>query len=1159
MAHAAVVSLKQTINRLPKFSHIISRSSNLELIHKSLTSLQQVLEKSDDSCTTTTSRKRLNALDAEIKETVQKLEDLLEFEISNHFLSEPETHGIEELSHSIDSLMETMNKKKEEFVNELENSVPDEEEEEEDANAATSHRDFGVKMVGLSKEFNHIKSKLVKGVRPDEFGVFSFVGMAGSGRSMIAKTIFEHIYNGREQSLDCGARVTIGPRYQRRETLLAILDQVMGPSSSEGYVLEGDDELLIEKVNSSLKGRKYMIVIDDIWETRVWDDLRRSFPEQSNGSLILITTSFEEVALYADCCRIFQIPVLDEDRTWDVLQIAIFGVGSSCSRQTEESGRMIARNCRGRMFSFAKVVLFMLKAEKNQKMQLQACWNAIAQDKEHPVFLIPDELLEVDKIGEDIQLLSDFCLGNNKRTSAMKMVVAGLNSNLSYNSLEQFKMHMFPDYTMPEIEFMSVLGMAGIGKTTLAKEIFEDKSVLDHFEHRVWITLGPKYQSKEILVDILAQIYPSMDKVSMRGDEALTKELCAELSNKRCLIVLDDVWNTETLRFLDDLFKKSKAKVLVTTRLAYVARIRPIYKIVVRMQLLNKEESWSLLCQKVFAEGSCPHALERAGKRISENCDGLPLLILILADHLSKAEKNVEYWNEVAYQKLHHVFKNAHDEISKSLVPSYESLSQHLRACFLYMGVFRQNHEISTSRIIKLWDAEGFLEPKQSENVEDFAENCLNELVDNSVVMTCERSYYSESETFRLHSVFWHLSNTEAAKSNFFHSLDTFGDTSIEGMEKQRRLCIHNSTLLGIKEVHDAITAISATRSLLCTAPPHQYPVTVDFGLRLLRVMDALTIRLYEFPDELVGLIHLRYLALTCSGPLPASISNLRILQYLIVGEYLSIKSTDDSLRLPAEIWDMKELKHLHVTGRSLTSPQCGVILPNLSTLLDVSAQSCTYELFKGIPNLKTLGIRIELDPDDDGSIPFAFLDNVSGLSNLESLECAVVNPEFRAGIGQPRPTPIQIFPSGLRKLSLSGLGYPWEHMRVIGELKKLQVLELRCFAFQGARWAADAYSFGEVQYLLLEDIDLVRWELGRFSFKNIEFISIKHCYGLEGLPRNFSSTLGKIEVVDCNVFVMKWAEEVKEVDLNNMHISRAFLDVEAQASWVDATKLNSK
>ncbi|KAL1534704.1 late blight resistance protein R1-A-like [Salvia divinorum] len=1158
MAYAAVVSLKQTINRLPKFPHISSLSPNLQLfqlIHKSLTSLQQVLKRSDDR---SSSRKRLNALDAEIKETVHKLEDLLEFEISNHFLSEPETRGVKELSQAIDSLMETMKKEAEEYVKELEKSVPD---EEDDANAATSNWDFGVKMVGLSKESNHIKSKLVKGVRPDEFGVFSFVGMAGSGRSMIAKTIFEHIYNGREQSLDCGARVTIGPRYQLRETLLAILDQVRGPC--EGSVLEGDDEFLVENVYSYLKGRKYMIVIDDIWEIRVWDDLRRSFPEQSNGSLILITTSFEEVALYADCCRIFQIPVLDEDRTWDVLQIAIFGVESSCSRQTEESGRMIATNCQGRIFSFAKVVLFMLKAEKNQKMQLQACWNEIAQDEEHPVFLIPDELLEVDKIGEDIQLLRDFCLGNNIRTSAMKMVMAVLNNNLSYNSLEPFKIHMFPDYTMPEIEFMSVLGMAGIGKTTLAKEIFEDKSVLDHFDHRVWITLGPTYQSKEILVDILAQIYPSIDKVSMRGDEALTKELCAELSNKRCLILLDDVWNTETLQFLEDLLKKSKAKVLVTTRLAYVARFSPIYKIVVRMQLLNKEESWSLLCQKVFAEGSCPHALEKAGRRISENCDGLPLLILIVADHLSKAEKKVEYWNKVAYQKQNQVFKDAHSEISKSLVQSYESLSQHLRACFLYMGVFRQNHEISTSRIIKLWDAEGFLEPKQTENVEDFAENCLNELVDNSVVMICKRSYHSESETFRLHSVFWHLSNTEAAKNNFFHSLDTIGDSSIDGMKKQRRLCIHNSTLLGIKEVHATITTISTTRSLLCTAPPHQYPVTVDFGLRLLRVMDALTIRLYEFPYELVGLIHLRYLALTCSGKLPATISNLHILQYLIVSEYLSIKSTEDLLLLPAEIWDMKELKHLHVTGRSLTSPQCGVILPNLSTILDVSAQSCTDELFKGIPNLKTLGIRIELDPNEDGSIPFTFLDSVLGLSSLESLECVVVNPEFRARFGQqPQPAPIQIFPLGLRKLSLSGLGYPWEHMSVIGELQKLEVLELRCFAFQGARWAANAYSFGEVQYLLLEDIDLVRWELGRLSFKNIEFISIKHCYGLEVLPRNFSSTLGKIEVVDCNMFVMKWAEEVKEVDLNNMHISRAFLDVEAHASWIDAkkgSKLESK
>ncbi|XP_057770817.1 putative late blight resistance protein homolog R1A-4 [Salvia miltiorrhiza] len=594
--------------------------------------------------------------------------------------------------------------------------------------------------------------------------------------------------------------------------------------------------------------------------------------------------------------------------------------------------------------------------------------------------------------------------------------------------------------------------MAGIGKTTLVKEIYKDQSILDHFNHHVWITLGPRYQPQEILIDILVQIYPNIDRMSMREDEALTKELCAMLSNKRCLIVLDDVWSIEALQLLEDLFQKFKVKVLVTTRIRYVTRFRPIDKIVVRMRLLNKEESWNLLCQKVFAEGSCPHALEKAGKRISENCDGLPLLILTVANHLSKAG-----------QDLRHVFST--------------------------WEFFSPNHDISNSRIIKLWDAEGFLEPKQSETVEEFANKCLVNLVDKSVVMVCQRNSYSESETCRLHSVFWHLSNSEAAKNKFFHVLDTIADNSME--------------------------------------------VTVDFGLRLLRVMDALT---------------------TSSqiGELPASISNLCILQYLIVSEYLSIKSTEELLYLPVEIWDMKELKHLHVTGRSLTTPQCGVILPNLSTLLDVSAQNCTYELFQGIPNLKKLGIQIELDPDDHG-IPFHCLDNVSSLSNLESLECVIVNPEFKIEVA-----PIPMFPLGLKKLSLSGLGYPWEHMSVIGELEKLEVLELRCFAFQGAKWVADAYSFKELQFLLLEDMDLVQWEIGRLSFNNLEFLSIKHCYQLEELPHNFSSSVYKIEVVDCNTFVIRWAEEVKEVDLNNMHISRAFLEVEAHASWDDAKqKLN--
>ncbi|KAH6821459.1 hypothetical protein C2S53_006290 [Perilla frutescens var. hirtella] len=1144
MAYAAVISLKQTLHLLRSSPHISFLSTSSPEILKLATTLQQVLERSDDS----SSRKscRLNALDAQIRQTVHEFEDLLELHVSsNHFLPESESHGDESARLKINSFLETMKMMEKEYVDELENSSPQEEDN------ISSNTDFGVKMVGLSNEFKDIKSKLLKSIRPDDFGVFSFVGMAGSGRSMIAKTIFDHIYNGREQSLDCGAMVTVGPNYQLKEIYLSILSQINDASIASNDELnissQGDEELLGYHLYSSLKGRKYMIVIDDVWETRVWDDLRRSFPDQKNGSLVVITTSLKEVALYADCCRIFQIPVLDEDRTWHLLCVAIFGVNSSCPQELEESGKLIVKNIEGRIHSLAKVILFLLKAE-----EMVLCWNEVAADKEHSIFLVADELSEVNSIWEDLQVMCASLRDDDQRkVPALRMVATALNSSLSVNSLEPFKDHMFPDYMMPKIEFMSLLGMPGIGKTTLAKEIFKDQSILDHFDHHAWVTLGPRYQPEDILADVLLQIFPDIDKMSVKGDGPLAKELCAKLSKKRFFIVLDDVWNTEALQQLENLFKKMKAKVLVTTRLAYVARFSPIYKIIIRLPLLNKEESWSLLCQKVFPEGSCPIPLEKAGKRILEHCDGLPLLILMVASHLCKAEKKLEYWNQVADQKQNEVFKNAHSEISKALLPSYESLPQHLKACFLYMGIFRRNHWISNSNIIRLWDAEGFLEPKQTANVEDFAEECLEKLVDKSFVM----GSYFEIGTCRLHSVFWHLSNSEAEKSNFLHAFTSFADSTIEDMEGQRRLCIRNSTLLGIKDVHDSIASIPTTRSLLCTGPPHQYPVPICFGLKLLRVLDALTIRLYEFPDEVVRLIHLRYLALTCSGKLPASISNLCSLHYLIVAQHLTIKSSEDLLLLPAEIWNMKELKYLHTTGRSLTSPQSGAILPNLSTLLDVSGQSCTDEFFKGIPNLLKLGIQIELDPDDGNGNPFHCLDHISGLKRLESLECVVVNPEFGFEVVSP-PAPIPMFPLGLKKLSLSGLGYPWEYMSIIGKLQKLEVLELRCFSFKGTTWVTNAYSFPEVQLLLLEDIDLVRWKLESFSFKNLEFLSIKHCYNLEDLPHNFSSTVAKIEAVDCNTFVKKWADEVKEVDLNNMHVSRPFLEVESHSSW-DDRKIN--
>lgn len=751
------------------------------------------------------------------------------------------------------------------------------------------------------------------------------------------------------------------------------------------------------------------------------------------------------------------------------------------------------------------------------------------------MFFCPSLQLELQKIYQSyIYFLCQVCRfkeefnssvpDDDRRASTFKVVAKMLNFS---NQAEGIKKQMFPERFHPKMEIFSICGMAGIGKTTLVKKVFDDPVTLDHFDHHAWITLGPNYQSDKFLVDILAKMYIHVDKMHLREDEELVKDLCTRLSNKRCLIVLDDLWNKEPLHHLQKLLPNIKGEIFVTTRLFEVAKCGTS-DFVYRLPLLDEELSWLLFCRKVFGSDLCPLKLERFGKKICKNCEGLPLLILTVADLLSRAELSPQYWEEVA-EKKNSVFMEAQALISNVLSPSYEYLPQHLKVCFLYMGVFPQNHEIPTSKLIKMWAAEGFLEPNPSQTVKDCAIDCLSELVDKNLVMICKKGFNVKIKTCSLHSIFWHLSNREAVKSKFFLPLSADVHNSMEGIEAFRRLCIRNAVLFTLEDLQDSIMAIPTIHSLLYTGPHHQYPVPIlSSTSRLVRVLEALMIRFYEFPVEVVKLIQLTYLSLSCNEEMPSSISKLRKLEYLIVSRHLSIRSQEHSLYLPVEIWDMKELNHLQIMGGCLQNPSSCTLLPNLLTLLELDAQSCTKKVLKSIPKLKKLGIQIELAPDDDTGTSFHCLNRISRLRRLESLKCVVMNPEL-VPEAVPPPSPRSMFPSGLKKLSLSGLGYPWEYMSIIGDLQSLEVLKLRCYAFQGPRWETKYRDFRKLKYLLIEDTDLVWWKLTVPSFLNLEHIIIKHCYNFEELPLNTVSSVKMVEVDECNYVVMKWSEEMKK------------------------------
>ncbi|KAL8544013.1 hypothetical protein ACS0TY_004531 [Phlomoides rotata] len=544
-----------------------------------------------------------------------------------------------------------------------------------------------------------------------------------------------------------------------------------------------------------------------------------------------------------------------------------------------------------------------------------------------------------------------------------------------------------------------------------------------------------------------------------------------------------------------------------------------------------------------------PRELEKPGKLIAENCDGLPLTIVTVASLLSKAEEKIpEYWNEVANEK-NSVFELAYLEISEVLYPSYKKLDLVFRACFLYMAAFRVKYEIPISKLYMLYRAEGII-PKEGSRVAaiSFIDQLEQKFQENSVVLS--QFICNKINTFRLHSVFWHFCVREARNDKFCHVLKRRADGLTEDIEKHRRLCVQNNVLFAIKDVYDSIASVSAARSLLCFGLPHPYQVPLCLEMKLLKVLDALTIRFYEFPVGIFKLILLRYLALTYNTQLPAEISQLWCLEFLIIHRHMSIKFPGDLSFLPKEIWDMKKLKHLEIMGGNLPHPPDNdAILVRLATLLDVSAESCTKSILERIPYLEKLGIRIELAPDHASDPSFSF-DHISCLECIESLKCVIVNPELKSEVVVAPPASLSMLPSRLKELTLSGFGYDWEHIRPIAMLPNLEELELQCYAFRGAAWVMHEGDFKRLRYLLLEDTDLVEWR----AYEDCHLLSLRNLiirqgYKLKEIPWQSLPRFCETELVDCNPsasqkmkenhckIICSWVEDRKSTLANEQHL----------------------
>ncbi|KAL7098886.1 hypothetical protein ACP275_09G046900 [Erythranthe tilingii] len=713
-----------------------------------------------------------------------------------------------------------------------------------------------------------------------------------------------------------------------------------------------------------------------------------------------------------------------------------------------------------------------------------------------------------------------------------------------------------------ELKVISLVGMAGIGKTTLVQEFYHDPLAIEYFDHRLFLTIGPQYKLREILLSAFNQLgghHSDGEKIHI---SQLADYIQKSLHDSTYLIVLDDVWNTQAWDMVKHCFpsRRRYSRIIVTTQILDLALYISGH-INIEIPLLNDDESWNLLRRMVFDnQEECSRQLEKIGRKIAKNCEGLPFAITEVAKILRKIEKTVEEW-EIQADKEDPltITLNEDTPLSKAISLSYTRLPPHLKLCFLYMGVFPKGYAVPISQLIQLWVSEGLFEPRMSMSLEETMGEYLRKLVQRNVVLNNKVSSIDieTTKTCRLHFTFRSLCVNEAKNEKFFHVIKKITDVSEESINSQRRLCIHNNVVLAFEQVHKHMESVEDACSLLCFGPKQKYPIELYLRFKLLKILDAVSIRFYDFPEEILELLQLSYLSITCDGDeIPPSISNLQNLEVLIVHRHHIVKSSPDSpVYLPEEIWKIHKIKHLECVGMDLPEPSSlddSLTLEKLSTLSGVSARSCTVKILSRIPNLKKVGIQIETEHGSSFET-FSFLneDHFASLyEKFESFKCVVVNP--RISPSHRFAPSIPNFPAKIRKITLSGCGFPWECMRSIASLPNLVSLKLRWHAFSGREWKTGDGEFPKLEYLLLEDLDLQKWEVKYNHFPQLMRLNVRHCYRLEKLRRDFAYVPALVmEVDDCRRFATKeLEEEIFRFNKNHLQIAVNF-------SWDDKKKTN--
>ncbi|KAJ0483662.1 putative P-loop containing nucleoside triphosphate hydrolase, leucine-rich repeat domain superfamily [Helianthus annuus] len=599
--------------------------------------------------------------------------------------------------------------------------------------------------------------------------------------------------------------------------------------------------------------------------------------------------------------------------------------------------------------------------------------------------------------------------------------------------------------------------MGGVGKTTLARILYNDTRVKGQFELMAWVCVSDEFD----IFKISETIYQSVAKEHkhFKDINELQIALKEKLEGKRFLVVLDDVWN-ENYDDWENLVRPFRSgatgsRVIMTTRKQQLLK-KIGFNHLDHLEHLSHDDALSLLALHALdVDNFDSHAtLKPQAEGIVKKCGCLPLAIKAIG-RLLRTKTDGEEWNDVLNSEIWDL--ETANEIVPALRLSYHDLSADLKRLFAYCSLFPKDFLFEKEELVLLWVAEGYL----NESVANKSPECLAREYFEKLL---SRSFFQPAPSgepfFVMHDLMNDLATFVAGE--YFLRFDNQMEMMGEALAKYRHMSFIREEYVAFQKF-GAFEKARSLRTLLAVYVGvdqdwkdfyFSSKILVDLlpQLPLLRVLSLRRFNISEVPISIGTLKHLRYLNLSQTEikELPENVGNLYNLQTLIVSgcESLTI--------LPKSFFKLKRLRHFDIRNTPLLKKlPLGIgELKSLQTLTRIIIGGNNGFAITELKGLKDLNGEISIE----------------GLNKVQSsMHAREANLSFK----------------GINKLELKwddGSASETLEKEVLNELKpcsdKLKMLEVECY----------------------EGMEFPNW-VGDPSFNRLVHVSLRACRKCTSLP----------------------------------------------------------